>query len=166
MIIILIRIENNNNISVSFSQVGIICAVGAALPKPELCCSFIALLYCMIGFEELLSHTGPSSLINDCYDIVCHILEYSYSEPISFDSDNASQRLLCHCKIGFEELLSPMGPSSAMRCNQTVTSTSISHNSFNRDSWNIWWPDVGICSAYYTLLHHMDQAATFTIKAI
>jgi len=63
----------------------------------------------MIGFEELLSHMGPSSSIKDCYDPICHIVEYSYSEPISCDGDHASQRLSCSCMIGFEQLLSPQG---------------------------------------------------------
>jgi len=63
----------------------------------------------MIGFEDLLTHMGPSSSIKDSYDIICHIVEYSYCEPISFDSDQASQRLSCSCMIGCEELLSLNG---------------------------------------------------------
>jgi len=75
IIIAIIGTENNNNISASFSQVGIVCACGATRPKPELCHSFIAFLYCMIGLKELLSHTGPSSSIKDCYNLICHITE-------------------------------------------------------------------------------------------
>jgi len=63
----------------------------------------------MIGFEELLSHIGWSSSIKDCNDLICHIIEYFNSEPISFDSNHTSLRLLCCCMIGLEELLSPKG---------------------------------------------------------
>jgi len=77
---------------------------------PELCHCFIAYLYRVIGFlEELLSRMWPSPSIKDCYDLICHIVEYSFSEPISCDSDHASQRLLCACMISFEECLSPKG---------------------------------------------------------
>jgi len=56
----------------------------------------------MIGFEELLSPVGPSWSIKDSYDPSWHIVEHSYSKPISFDNDHTSPRLLCYCMIGFE----------------------------------------------------------------
>jgi len=44
VIILIIRTENINIISASFSQVGIVHACGATLPKPEVCRSLIAFL--------------------------------------------------------------------------------------------------------------------------
>jgi len=67
-------------ISASLSQVGIICACGATHPMPEHCCLFIAFLYCMIGFKELLSLEGDHHSNKDCYDLIRHIVEYSLNE--------------------------------------------------------------------------------------
>jgi len=39
-----------DNISVSSSQVGIVCDSGATLSMLEHCCLFIAFLHCLIGF--------------------------------------------------------------------------------------------------------------------
>ena len=78
LIVRILTTENNNNIAASFLQVGIVGAFGATLPKPELCCSFTALLSCLSGFEELLSPMGPHSAIGFIYDLICHNIEYSF----------------------------------------------------------------------------------------
>ena len=111
-------ILGNNNInknrtlninSVSSLQVGIVCNSRSILFNAGALLSLYRFLALHDWFWRVTLPGGPSSSITDCYDLICHILEYSLMSCNLSWHDHASQRLSCSRVISYKALCSHSG---------------------------------------------------------